>query len=259
MTSAQGSVTSAGAVLTIKAPDGGDRDESFSSQISGDCGPVYAIAVQPDGKVVFGGCFTSVNGVTRNGIARVNRDGSLDKEFEAGVSGFDLHVDALLLQPDGKVLIGGTFTNVNDLPRHAVARLNPDGFLDRSFMEGQSGTSAETYPEGTVFALALQRDGKVLVGGGFTNLNGLARSRIARLNEDGELDSTFQDGLVGADSSVLSIAVQSDGKVVIGGQFSAVNGVTRAGVARLNPDGTLDDTFLWPITAGRLRPVYWLS
>src|SRR6185503_6481339 len=86
-------------------------------------------------------------------------------------------VYAMVLQPDGRLLIGGTFTMVNGVTRHGIARLNADGSLDSGFSPG-SGADAP------VVALALQDDGKLLLGGGFTSVNGVVRGRVARLNSD---------------------------------------------------------------------------
>ena len=120
-------------------------------------GSVYAIAQQDDGKVLIGGTFTTVNGTARNGIARLNADGSLDTSFDPG-TGADNFVQALAQQADGKVLIGGSFNDINGTARNGIARLNADGSLDTGF---DPGTGANNI----VFALAQQADGKVMIGG----------------------------------------------------------------------------------------------
>src|SRR5207253_1576389 len=97
------------------------------------------------------------------------------------------------LQPDGKVVIGGPFTTVNGVSRDNIARLNADGTLDNSFLNGQTGANRI----GSVFDLALQLDGKLLIGGDFTIVNGVARNRVARLNADGTVDTSFGNGLAG--------------------------------------------------------------
>src|SRR5262249_40113691 len=89
---------------------------------------VYALAVQPDGKLLLGGFFTQVNGTPRARIARLNADGSLDTSFDPG-SGANNFVQALAVQPDGKVLLGGGFSQVNGTPRNTIARLNGDLFV----------------------------------------------------------------------------------------------------------------------------------
>ena len=91
-------------------------------------------------------------------------------------------------------------------------------------------------------ALALQPDGKILIGGAFLFFNGTARNRLARLNADGTLDLTFNPGS-GANDFVSAIAVQPDGKIIIGGAFTIYNGSSRLRIARLNSDGSVDPTF----------------
>ena len=152
-------------------------------------GLLNCVTLQPDGKVLIGGYFFLVNGVARTRIARVNPDGSTDTGFQNGMAGADGEVEAIAVQPDGKVLMGGYFTTVNNTHRPGVARLNPDGSLDNSFLNGMAG------PEPNVVnALVLQPDGKVIIGGGFTAVNGVSRYRIARLNADGSVDPLFQNG-----------------------------------------------------------------
>ena len=113
-----------------------------------------------------------------------------------------------------------------------MARLNSDGSLDTGFLATGAGASD------TVYSVAVQSDGKVLIGGGFTTYNGKAAEKhVARLNSDGSLDTGFLATGAGADGDVVSLAVQSDGKILIGGGFtvySPYNGVTSRGyVARL--------------------------
>jgi len=221
-------------------PDG-SVDESFQHGLSGvGFDWVSCLALQPDGKVLIGGYFYLVNGIGRNGIARLNADGSLDESFQEGMSGVDYgSVESLVLEPDGKVLIGGQFFTVNGMARNGVARLNADGSLDESFQDGMSGLDY-----GYVQSLVLQPDGKVVIGGQFLTVNGTVRNGIARLNADGSLDESFQDGMIGVDYGyIYSLALEADGKVVIGGYFSSVNGTARNGIARLNADGSLDESF----------------
>ena len=195
---------------------------------------VLAIALQADGKVLISGFFTTIDGTARNYIARLNADGSLDTGFYPG-SGADNLVYAIALQADGKVLISGDFTTINGTPRNRMARLNADGSLDTGFDPG-------TGPNSLVLAIAQQTDGKVLIGGFFTTINGTPRNRIARLNVDGSLDTGFDPG-TGANSPVLAIAQQADGKVLISGFFTTINGTARNYIARLNFDGSLDTEF----------------
>ncbi|MBE0544944.1 MAG: hypothetical protein IH623_26700 [Verrucomicrobia bacterium] len=176
---------------------------------------VNTMAQQPDGKIVIGGSLT-LNGI-HSTVARLNYDGSVDGSFQSGQG--PAVVSCLALQSDGKIVVGGG---------NLIARLNGIGSHDPGF-------SPVVLSNGVVSSLALQPDGKVFIGGSFTNVSGTTRNRIARLNADGSLDTTFNPG-TGADGVVQSIALQPDGNVLIGGNFTTVNGVLRPYVARLYGD-----------------------
>jgi len=217
---------------SVYAADG-DLDPTFSSPDPDMT--VYALAVQPDGKVLIGGNFYQVGGATRQGVARLNADGTLDTSFiNPAVTGGG--VRALVLLSDGKVLIGGGFSYLHQggvyYWRYGVARLNSDGTIDTSFVD-----PAVLYGD-RVHSMARQSDGKIVIGGDFSQVGGQPRVGVARLNADGTLDASF--GNLNLDSYVEALAIQSDGKVLMGGLFTSVGGQTRNRVARLNSDGTLD-------------------
>ena len=274
-------------------------DSSFFADVSG---PVYAIAVQPNGKIVIGGAFNIVNGVSRNRIARLNADGTLDLTFNPG-TGADNLVHDVALQADGKILIAGSFFGINSVSSYGIARLNADGSVDTSFVSGimppppptpnppfpipsiiysialqpdgkilvgglivlnyagatpvtttiarlnTGGTFDSSFNSGTinsnVIKVALQPDGKILIIGSFTVINGVSRRSIARLNNNGSLDATFNSG-TGANLPIFSIFVKTDGKILIGGVFSSINGINRNGIAQLNSDGSLEAAFVPP-------------
>jgi uncharacterized delta-60 repeat protein len=195
---------------------------------------VYTTAIQSDGKIIIGGYFNTYNQTNRNYITRLNIDGTLDTSFNVG-TGADFEVSTTALQSDGKIIIGGRFTSYNGTSIKYIARLYEDGALDTTFNLGIGANNI-------VGATAIQSDGKIIIGGGFTHYNGISRGCIARLNTDGTLDTTFNVG-IGATFSILTIAIQSDGKIIIGGAFTSYDGVARSRIARLNTDGTLDVTF----------------
>jgi len=212
----------------------GALDFSFNPGAGADS-QIECIAVQPDGKILIGGHFTTYDGVARNYIARINADGSLDTTFDAGTLAVR-YVFSIAVQNDGKILIGGFFNNAfGGTGYDRVERLNADGTIDNTF---NPGTSANN----TINVIALQSDGKLLIGGTFSSFNGTARKNIARVNADGSLDATFDPG-TGADNWLYSMAIQSDGKILIGGAFTTYNGTARKGIARINADGSLDATF----------------
>ncbi len=212
----------------------GTLDTSFATGLGAN-NTVRALAIQPDGKVVFGGFFTTFDFITRAYLARVNPDGTLDNSFNFG-AGLNNAVLALALQPDGRVVIGGLFTEVYGTPRNSIARVNANGTVDTSFNVG-------TGANGAVKAIALQSDGKVLIGGDFTSVNGVSRFHIARLNADGTVDTSFNPG-AGTDGAVNAIALTAAGEVLIGGAFNSVNGVTSPRLARLTSSGALDSSFV---------------
>ena len=195
---------------------------------------LVGLALQPDGKVLIGGFFSSVGGVPRSHIARLNSDGSLDTTFNPGI-GTSNNVAPIALQADGRIVIGGDFTNFSGVASGRLARLNLDGSIDTTF---KLGTGADNQ----VNAVLVQPDGKILVGGAFGKFNGVSRVSIARLNNDGTLDGTFDPGS-GALFWVNTIARQADGRIIIGGPFTSYSGVARSGIARLMPNGSLDTTF----------------
>ncbi len=185
-------------------------------------GLIRKIVLQPDGKFIVVGDFTTISGATRGRVARINADGTLDTTFNPPGGANSVIFDAVL-QSDGKVIVGGIFPAINFNTNYKyLARLNADGSLDTTF---------NPIVEGGVQSLRIQPDGKILVGGGIYSINGVARNGIARLNTDGSLDATFNPG-AGANNSVLTIDLLQNG-IVIGGTFTRVNNFDRLGVARL--------------------------
>ena len=195
---------------------------------------VYTIAVEADGKILAGGDFTSLSpdgggAVTRNHIARLETDGRLDRTLNLSAVGGQ--VNATAVQPDGKILIGGSFTTVLGVTRNNIARLNTDGTLDSVFNPNANGE---------VLSIAVQTDGKILEGGAFSSIGGQTRNYIARLDGTTGLADSFDPN---AGFAVVSIAVQADGKVIAGGAFPFIGGQVRSRIARLDAATGLADSF----------------
>jgi uncharacterized delta-60 repeat protein len=210
----------------------GSLDTTFFNSGGGVSSTIWCLAVQTDGRIVIGGDFTSVNATTRTRVARLNSSGTLDGSF-VPTNTITGSVLALAAQSDNKVIIGGSFSSTG-FPAYN-ARLNADGTVDTAF---------SSYPNGAVNAIGIQSDGKIVIGGAFTTVNGASRYRIARLNADGSLDNTFQNALAGASATVRCLQIQTDGKILIGGDFTTVNGTSRSYVARLTSTGALDTGFV---------------
>ncbi|MGC2237244.1 MAG: FG-GAP-like repeat-containing protein [Pyrinomonadaceae bacterium] len=245
----------------IKFSPDGTVDDSYYPQI-GENGRGYAVRVQPDNKFVVAGDFTTPNGVERKYLVRFNADGTVDTSFNQTV--FEVPVTLLEILPDGKILAGNG---------NGIRIFNPNGSSIASLSGSSFAVAIKAQPDGKVLvgktgavirnngttgsqdasvaitsgqfcaAFAFQPDGKILIGGSFADVAGTPRGRIARLNADLTLDTTFNPP-GGANGTVQTIGVQSDGKILIGGDFTAVNfDASKKYLARLNSDGTLDTSF----------------
>jgi len=228
----------------------GTYDNTFnlgSSSIGFTDGEAYTTAIQSDGKIVVGGQFNTYSGVTRNKIIRIDSAGRVDNTFTIGSgfgTGFTTTVNTLKIQPsDGKIVVGGNFTKYSGVTSNNIIRLNTNGTIDSSFTIG-NGISG-----GTVQTLAIQSDGKIIVGGDFIGYSGTSKNRIVRLNTNGSVDNTFTIGS-GFNNRVSTIAIQSDGKIIVGGSFTSYSGVTKNSYVRLNSNGTIDNTFTITTGAG---------
>ncbi|MEZ4856749.1 MAG: delta-60 repeat domain-containing protein, partial [Gelidibacter sp.] len=228
-------------VHVLQLNENGSLDTSFNdgkgtAKLSAtNSSEVYSISTYADGRILLGGNFSHYNCLPYSKIVRTTENGSIDGTFQPG-TGANNAILATKIQPDGKIIIAGTFTNYNGTNINRIARLNADGSLDSSFNVG-------TGSNGKVDALAIQSDGKILIGGLFTEYNGLQRYCIARLNTDGSNDGTFNIGHTGAYDDINKIIVLPDGKIMLFGKFRFYNEVAYNRVMRLNPDGSPDTTF----------------
>lgn len=213
----------------------GSIDTSFSSG-SGFNDFATSSIVQSDGKIIVTGKFSSYNGSSKNGIVRLNSDGSIDSSFAIGAglgtSGIGF---AILKRSDDKIIVVGSFLSYDSTPSVNIASLNTDGSIDLSFFAG-SGFN------GNVFCVAQQSDGKIVVGGTFSSYKSTTIYGIARLNLNGSIDTSFSTGS-GINYLVYSVIQQSDGKLLLGGNFSLYNGVSKNNIVRLNSDGSIDSSF----------------
>ncbi|MCC3156981.1 T9SS type A sorting domain-containing protein [Hymenobacter sp. 15J16-1T3B] len=210
----------------------GTRDPSFNPGTGSDGSFVYAAVLQPDGKILAGGTFSSFNGQPSGNVVRLNADGSLDTSFSTVgvlVSGT---ARVLLRQPNGNILVGGSFFAGSSGTISYLARLLPSGAFDNSFTPG-------TGPNGSVTSMVAQSSGSVLLGGSFTQYNGVVRGRVARISADGVLDAAFAPG-TGANAGVQTLAETSTGQVLIGGSFNQYNATGQQALARLSSSGSLD-------------------
>jgi uncharacterized delta-60 repeat protein len=211
---------------------GGALDSGFDSGAGTGGVAARAVVSLPSGGAMLGGAFTSYGGISQTGIAEIRADGTLETGWFGYVGGPVPEVNTVVRRSDGAVIAGGAFTLAQTTARGRIALFDAAGTVDPSYASGAGF-------DGSVEALALQPDSKVLVGGQFTSYDGMSRPRIARLNADGSLDTAFAPG-AGFDGSVEALAVQGDGGVLAGGAFSTFAGAAAPFVARLLGTATDD-------------------
>jgi uncharacterized delta-60 repeat protein len=222
---------------------GGVLDEFFINNVGdGASSGINSIVKQSDDKILVGGIFTDFNSVASNFIIRLNKDGSIDSSFQTN-SAASLpgeFISSIAVQSDGKIVAGGNFSSIRNVTVNNIIRLNSDGTNDSAFISN-TGTGAN----GAINVVLVQADGKILLAGAFTSFNGTSVNRLARLNSNGTLDTSFVSSIgTGASGSILSMAIQpSDDKIVLGGDFVTFNGTTVNRLVRLNSSGTRDTSF----------------
>jgi hypothetical protein len=208
----------------------GDPDPSFivAPVAGGFPTTVFALAVQPDGGALLVGGFSKFDGVARTNRARVDASGNVDPTFDSHYLTFNAGrgpnqpVRTIAVQPDGKVLVGGNFTKWGTADRPGLVGLNASGDLDYSFNARMTGTVA---------VVLAQPDARIITGGSFQGAGGVPRRGLARLKPDDSVDAGFQIGS-GFGSQipgvvVAALALQPDGKVLVGGAFVSVDGASR--------------------------------
>lgn len=217
---------------------------------------VNLIELQSTNKSIISGYFTTYNNIATPKIARLNTDVTLDQTFvTTGPIPADYPPVDMVIQSDDKIIVTGGFTGFSGGSNgFGIARLLSSGSIDTSFNVGGVGTARNTgYTNNIPHALALQSDGKVLLGGDFYYYNGVHRLGIARLNTNGSIDTSFNPSGLNTyyRSVVTGITVQSDGKILLLGFFSPPTaGATQKNIIRLNSDGSIDSTFAAGDTVG---------
>jgi len=279
----------------FKIDANGVLDTAFNTNITaGTLGSISRVCIQQDGKILLCGSFTSFNGITTRGLARLNTDGTIDATFNTNLgAGADNTILAMDLQADGKIVLGGAFTSFNGTAVGRIIRLNSDGTIDTTFNNAKSGfvngyvqavrfttdgiyvggsftgdyngvaaglnrltllqnngdltvgfDNTTALPSCTFYALEKATDGQIYIGGSFTTYDATSRGRLAKVDKQGSLDTNYMSaGGVGASGNVLKVIPLSSKKVMIFGSFTSFNGVTVNRIARLNEDGSLDATF----------------
>ncbi len=225
-----------------RVEDDGSLDDTFNSGGAGANGPIYKVLRLEDDRMMIIGNFTEYNGSPANGIARIKADGTLDNTFNPGM-GVDGSINTIIEQANDQFLIAGNFTSYNGTTVNNIARIDFDGSLDASFNAGGAGA------DGVIYTLAEQPNGKILLGGSFSNYNGQSSQGIVRINTNGTIDPNFNPGTGatgGANQAIWDIVLQPDGKAVITGSFTEYNGITKNNIA-----GILVSEPVLPVSFGK--------
>lgn len=217
----------------------GTRDTTFLSQFSAAPG-IDQIVLQPDGKFIMVGGFTGYQSTAVMGVLRANSDGTLDTTFNTGGAGTDGWVASAALQPDGDVLIGGSFTSYNGVPTGPFIRLLSNGVVDGGFIP-PSLSAATSYVE----SIEVQADGGIVAAGAM-DFGGGVMKPVIRVNTFGSLDTGFNPGP--SDNLAYDVKLTSSGDVLLTGWFTRVGSTDRPGVARIFSNGTVDPTFNFAIS-----------
>ena len=226
-----------------------DTVPSFGAFFSG---PVTEMMVQPDGNIIVAGTFKYymtkryypnqkdtiiTDSVIVNNIARIKPDGSLDKTYNFNLpankanDNFNGYIHDAYMQADGKIIVAGAFSSYNGESANRIARINPDGTLDKTFITGAGPndlvTSIQPYP-----------NGRILISGSFSTFNGKAIAKAAILNQNGSVEESFNTG-AGADGAITKAIRLGNGKILLTGTFQKFNGINRYGFAIVEPTGQL--------------------
>ncbi|MCI0537395.1 MAG: delta-60 repeat domain-containing protein [Verrucomicrobiales bacterium] len=224
----------------------GQLDTNFSRKVEyAGLGAIRTTAIQPDGKILFGGSFPVAIGRAGIEVVRMNADGTQDLTFQEDLgpnSGCCLRIaGALLPLPDGKILLGRAFDLITGQPPRPLLRLNPNGSLDQAFsIDVQINNTAEERPN--VQALVPDGAGGVFVGGYFQLFGGQLRNHVAHLLPDGNVDPNFV-GDLSSIGFVEKLILQSDGRLLVGGSLHLRRDGQPRSAIRLHRDGTIDPTF----------------
>lgn len=234
----------------IRLKENGDIEYSFNVG-SGFNNYVLSMENAPDSTndIYVGGYFTTYNGTTKNKIVRLEPNGSISNLFSVG-TGFNAAVSkgvwTIKADPNstGNIYLGGNFTSYQSITTWGITKLKPNGAIDSSFRTGEVlgyYTATPTYTPGTIYSIAPQANGSVLVGGLFNRYNGTGNAispNIIRLTSDGTIDGSFVVG-TGVNANVYNIIDAGDGSLdyIMGGDFTLYNGLSRNGMSRIQGNG----------------------
>lgn len=191
--------------------------------------------IDDDENIFFGGDIIALNGNTTYGFAAIDNSGNRIDNIDAKLGG-NPRINSSAIQDDGKILIGGAIIGVNGVEVNGFTRLNVDGTIDNTFIH-----DFVTNHDVEITSVNVLSNGQILLAGNTSILtNSEDYQNIIKLNSNGTKDNNFKASV---SSGVSSIVIQDDNKIVISGNFDLVDNTLRNKLARLNSDGSLDNTY----------------
>lgn len=226
----------------IRLNQNGTTDNSFNGSFIGNNEKVYSFAIDSNNKILVGGSFNTYRTTTSKNLIRLNNDGTIDRTFNIDGYSNNTKVTSITIQEDNKILIGGSFTSYDGVEANSIIRLNSDGTIDNTFIYGSGFKKNLDGLNVNVSSITIKNN-KILIGGAFTEYNGILANNLIRLNNNGSIDNTFSYGS-GFNLPVSTIHIQNDGKILCGGDFTSYKGQNSNRIIRINENGTVDNTFI---------------
>ena len=229
---------------TIRLNKDGSRDSSFAQEVSWVTDSylnINDLKIENDGGILLCTSYSNhnVHLPFNGGVSRIDKYG----HYVNGNGGFSIY--SILIQPDGKIICSGVRNVADGIRENEMIRFNKDFTIDSTF----TFKSGDVYKainkfggEKWLIAADLQQDGKILIGGVFEEVDGLVATNIARLNSNGDVDVTFNQRTA-CNGTILTSAVQANGKTIIAGKFSRYDYHATPNIARLKENGRLDPSF----------------
>ena len=220
----------------------GEIDNSFNIG-TGPSGEVNDVTIDNNQKIIVTGSFINFNSNSSSRIARIQLNGSYDSTFVVGTGfnslfgGDNINNIKTYVRSTDEIICIGNFSTYNGDASNRIVQILDNGTRDTTFNIG-NGFNAN------VRGLVIQNDGKIIVVGRFTEYRSTAINRIVRINTNGTIDGTFNVGTGLNNADAYSIGIQSDGKIIVSGNFNQYNGNTANNIVRINTDGSYDNTFV---------------
>ncbi|MEL6557434.1 MAG: T9SS type A sorting domain-containing protein [Bacteroidota bacterium] len=214
-----------------------DGDIEFNNSLGTVSEPI--IRVRNNGEIYFSANHNNYSNHFSQGLSKLDLNGNVLTSFNADIAG-QSSVSAAKQLDDGTILLGGSFTSVNNLPANFLVKINIEGSIDQQFM-----ANIGSGPERPVRSIETDNNGNILLGGGFQTFNNVSTGSFVRMSNNGIIDENFTPS-IGSNfvtNGVTEIIVLDNDKIIIGGSFNFVDNNSRNSLAILNSDGSIDTAF----------------